>query len=104
MRHSRVLGAGDHPVQRPQQGRRLVGPRHSHLRNAGRLSALLRRQPVRHLREDPGRQNRLAPSYGSHRQGFSQETPGPGSHQTARQYEGLIFWFYCFLDPFLKRK
>jgi len=38
VRHARVLGAGDHPEQRLQQGDRLVVARHLYLRNARRVT------------------------------------------------------------------
>lgn len=44
------------PTAGPQQVRGLVGAGDPHLRNAGRVPALLRRVPLRHLPEDPGGQ------------------------------------------------
>ena len=53
-----------------------------------RLSTVLRRQPVRDLREDPLRQAGVAAARGDDRQGPGQEAAGPGSDQEARVYEG----------------
>ena len=52
VRDARVPGAGDHPEQRVQQGRRLVGARGAHVRDGGRLPAFLRRPAHPDLRED----------------------------------------------------
>ena len=41
LRHPRVPGSRNNSEQRSQQGCRLVGPWHSRLRNARRISALL---------------------------------------------------------------
>lgn len=60
VRHAGVSGARDYPEQGPREGGRLVGPGHTDFRNASRLSAVLRRQPLWHLREDPWGENRLS--------------------------------------------
>ena len=84
MRDSRVPRPGDHPEQGPQQGRGLVGPRGPHIRDVGRLSALLRRQSIQYLREDPGGQGGVAGEHGASGQGPHQEAAGPGQEQEAR--------------------
>ena len=52
LRDARVSRAGDHPEQRVQQGRRLVGARGAHVRDGGRLPAFLCRPAYPDLRKD----------------------------------------------------
>ena len=52
VRDARVPRARDHPEQRVQQGRRLVGARGAHVRDGGRLPAFLRRPTHPDLREN----------------------------------------------------
>lgn len=67
--HARILGAGNNSKQGAQQSRGLVGVGCPDLRDAGGISAVLRRQSLRDLREDPERQDRMAEAHGSHREG-----------------------------------
>ena len=70
-----------------QPGGGLVGTGDPGLRDAGRIPAILRRQPLRDLREDSEREDRVAATRRPGGEGSHQEVLGAGPHQAARQHE-----------------
>ena len=64
LRDARVSRARDHPEQRVQQGRRLVGSRGAHVRDGGRLPAFLCRPAHSDLRKDRLRAGKISQKCG----------------------------------------
>lgn len=68
--------------------------RSTYIRNAGWLPSVLRRQPVRYLREDIERSSGVAETPGPCCQGHHQETTRARPNQEAGQHEGIYHFYY----------
>ena len=86
--------------------------RRAHLRNVSGLPSVLRRQPIRDLREDPERSRGVASTPGSRRQRYHQEVARAGQDQKAGKYEGIhrilenFYFLFCtsnMLQPTIKQ-
>jgi Protein kinase domain len=88
VRYTRISCPGNHPFGRPRKSSRLVGSRHSNLRDARRIPSLLRLLPARNIRENPRGEFNVPVLHGLHCKGLDQTTPPSGLILPTRQSEG----------------